>query len=269
MLFVGRHSRTLVNIRHIPIHIRNGSPDNGSLPKCGERKTLLQKGTFVIVKANFAIVSSFYMFTSAVVILRALNSIFAATRYDDITVREYEHYRRGVNGHACGRAWSHATCYLFVLSLVGMIALPPCGLSLHKAQDVLPAEESYDEFKKKWYYISCETMAYVYFLWAICGIVTGAITTLPVLLLDCAPVPSCLLRLHGKGHLVGCVNLGDIKNAKAAGSYILAKKRQLLGTRPTSITMSLPWTQMGYMKVAGGGLLLTWVLGGIMYAVVR
>ena len=83
----------------------------------------------------------------------------------------------------------------------------------------------FGHLKYKPYYIVCEIATYVYFLWAIYGIIAGAIVTLPVLFLDCAPVPSCILKLSGPGGVVATANLGDIKNAKQAAAYIFAKKR--------------------------------------------
>lgn len=66
-----------------------------------------------------------------------LNSIFVflipATRYDDITVQEYEEARRG-KGFCLGWKYSFATGFLLSLLLYGLVvAVPPCAVSVHKA----------------------------------------------------------------------------------------------------------------------------------------
>lgn len=149
-------------------------------------------------------------------------------RYADITAQEYDKARRGRYQEVCHGSLSFATFFLLCLLLVTVGTMILCSLVLFETLD------DYGHIHRH-IYIAWEVVTYTHFCLTIMGILVGAIVTLPVLFLDCAPVPSCVLKLYGEGSTgiwtkqqLGNADLGDIENAKQAAAYIMTKKQELV-----------------------------------------
>eukprot|EP01138_Halocafeteria_seosinensis_P007353 gb/GECG01007517.1/.p1 GENE.gb/GECG01007517.1/~~gb/GECG01007517.1/.p1 ORF type:complete len:640 (+),score=60.97 gb/GECG01007517.1/:1-1920(+) len=186
----------------------------------------------------------------------------------DITVEEYEHYRRDGDGRLNSCGCSLTTVWSMLLCVIGLGATALCfycghdllGKAFRAAEEAragqtnVPSPNTDDTADDDGWNadmndhvpcLPCVTSMGGYMFFILIAKMC-AFGPLPVFYYNYVPRSTCVLNIQQRGQNIASVDLGDIENAKGAASYIMYKSEQ---RRETELKRDIAYTKSFFSNV--------------------